>query len=785
MAGPTYQNFDITIVRDGDVYVANAQSPDGEAVTRFTMPFSELELENFLLSTSAGRGKVRRIDTPAVAAAKHFGERLFTAAFGGEVGALLRSCLNEASDGESKLRLRLRLKEAPELADLPWEYLYNSSLNRFLALDNDTAIVRYLDLPERVRALKVTLPLRVLVAISDPSDYDRLDVEQEWSNLQEALVHLIRDGAVVLDRLEDATLPNLQYKLQTGYYHIFHFIGHGGFDQQNKEGVLILKDANGKGRMVSGQQIGWLLHNHKTLSLALINACEGARADYHDAFAGTAQSLVQQGIPAVVAMQFEITDMAAKTFARSFYTSIARSHPLEVALTETRLALFAAGHGMNLEWGTPVLYMRSPDGRIFDMQGGSYVPGPAEAAGGSRNNDTDEVRERVTNGAGGATPKRRVSPFMGLGAVAAVLLLLVSLTFFMARSNAPSNPGFTTPSPSPTSSGSFLPAPALPTDTEALAAVSTSVGPAIAMYPSSTPFSTDTALLLPTSTWVPIPTNTPVPQLTNTSVPLPTDTAVPLPTRPPAPAFDAVVAAAELNLREGPGPDYAKIGEKAYPEGTGLSVLAKSSINEWLKVRVPNGAVGWMSAKHLTVYVNINELEVAPAPPLPTNPPPTARPTDPPPTARPTRQPTPRPTPEPVIDLSGWWSGTLTQQLTGGSLEWQYGLLLKRNADGSVDGSSCMKHTTLGFYELISIVEGKYDGHIFSFRDDEWIADGNPVEGSRLQNGQIWSWPIKDVSLTYSDSSNGLEGTWSGRTSTGYSYTGNISLHRSVSFTCP
>ena len=43
----------------------------------------------------------------------------------------------------------------------------------------------------------------------------------------------------------------------------------------------------------------------------MLNACEGARADVTNPFAGTAQQLMQQGIPAVVAMQFEITDDAA------------------------------------------------------------------------------------------------------------------------------------------------------------------------------------------------------------------------------------------------------------------------------------------------------------------------------------------------------------------------------------------------------------------------------------------------------------------------------------------
>lgn len=366
MAEVRYQNFDLTVQRDGEDYRVRIESASGQASGRFAVPFSDIELENFILTTTPGRRGVRRVDTPDVAAAKRFGERLFTSIFTGDVLGRLMSALNDVSHSEERLRLRLRLTEVPELADLPWEYLYNAPVNRFLALDEDTALVRYLDLPERVRPVKVQFPLRVLVVISNPNDYARLDVEREWENLKEALGELEQAGLVVLDLLEDATMPALRKQLAKAEYNIFHFIGHGVFDRQGEEGVVVLKDENGRGRFVSGQQLGWLMHNHKSLALAVLNACEGARGDRADAFTGTAQNLVQQGIPAVVAMQREITDDAAKTFAHAFYTSIAAGRPVESSLTETRLAIFAEGHG--LEWATPVLYMRSQDGRIFDLQ---------------------------------------------------------------------------------------------------------------------------------------------------------------------------------------------------------------------------------------------------------------------------------------------------------------------------------------------------------------------------------------------------------------------------------
>ena len=64
-------------------------------------------------------------------------------------------------------------------------------------------------------------------------------------------------------------------------------------------------------------------------------------------------------MPAVVAMQYEITDGAAIEFSRDFYEALADSLPVDAAVTEARAAV---SMDSMLEWGTPVLYMRSPDG---------------------------------------------------------------------------------------------------------------------------------------------------------------------------------------------------------------------------------------------------------------------------------------------------------------------------------------------------------------------------------------------------------------------------------------
>jgi acylphosphatase len=121
-----------------------------------------------------------------------------------------------------------------------------------------------------------------------------------------------------------------------------------------------------RGRLVSADKPGAILHDQRSLRLVVLNACEGARSDVHDPFSGTAQTLVRHGIPAVLAMQFEITDDAAINFTSGFYSSVAVGDPIDAALTYTRLRLFALQDD-GVEWATPVLYLRATDGRIFDV----------------------------------------------------------------------------------------------------------------------------------------------------------------------------------------------------------------------------------------------------------------------------------------------------------------------------------------------------------------------------------------------------------------------------------
>ncbi len=308
----------------------------------------------------------RLIETSQMQKMRAFGQELFEATFTGNVRDKFRESLNEVNRNREGLRIRLRIENVPELANLPWEFLYDTSLSRFLTLSIETPLVRYLDVPRDIQPLTIRPPLRILAVISSPRDFPSLNVQREWDNLQEALNRLENRKLVHLTRLERPTLQALQRQLRRGEYHIFHFIGHGIFSKQKQDGQLLFEDELKGGDPVSSRDLGILLHDHRHLRLAVLNACEGARTSIEDQFSGTAQSLIRQGLPAVIAMQFRITDIAAITMAREFYAALADGYPVDAALTEARKSIKT--HGNDLEWGTPVLYMRAPDGQIFDVE---------------------------------------------------------------------------------------------------------------------------------------------------------------------------------------------------------------------------------------------------------------------------------------------------------------------------------------------------------------------------------------------------------------------------------
>ena len=373
-----YLDFEVEIgaAADGGYAVRVLRSPAGEATGTMRLSVENLQLGDRIeaLQTALLRSGVsgHAPASPEAGTVEEFGRELWAALFTGDVLATFEVSRREARQAGGGMRLKLRVAP-PELAALPWEYLFDTRRGDYLAVSSATPLVRYVPLQQAIEPLSVTPPLRILAMIASPSDYPALDVERERGRLERAIGKLQERGLVELTWLDGQTPHDLLDALQHPPWHVFHFIGHGGFDPDVGQGVIVFADDTGTSRRVASTDLGRLLGDHEPLRLAVLNSCDSARGDAADVFSSTAATLVRRGTPAVVAMQYEITDEAAIEFSRSFYNAIAAGIPVDAAVAEARKGI-ALAIPNTLEWGTPVLFMRAPDGVLFSVPAAPVAP---------------------------------------------------------------------------------------------------------------------------------------------------------------------------------------------------------------------------------------------------------------------------------------------------------------------------------------------------------------------------------------------------------------------------
>jgi hypothetical protein len=338
----------------------------GEPTARFTLDVDSLlatrqQLESVLLASSVS---ARRILPAGEVSVQSTGATLFDAIFVGEVAATYRASRAVAADRGRGLQVRLRLG-APGLAALPWEMLYDRDSQAYLC--RQEPLVRQVEGSHPPSALAIKPPLQVLAVVSSPRGLQPLDVAVERKHLEEALAQHVSSGRVHLEWVEHASWEELHDRLLRRPWHVLHFIGHGTFDDAADEGLIALVGSDGRADFVNASSLADLLHEASpTPRLVVLNSCESGASSSDDPFSGTAAALARSGIQSVAAMQFTISDRAALAFARGFYTALANGRTIDEAMRSGRIGILGLGRG-TLEWVTPVLYVRGPDTRLFDV----------------------------------------------------------------------------------------------------------------------------------------------------------------------------------------------------------------------------------------------------------------------------------------------------------------------------------------------------------------------------------------------------------------------------------
>lgn len=459
-----YEDFSVQIEArdDGTGRARVIASPAGEGDGSFRVPVSHAELERIAAHVADGVEHRRRRrrglagdgpggDGPvAPPELRDVGARLFQALFAPGVRSRYDHSLGQIMrQSECGLRLKLHMAlddpATARLHDLPWEYLLRPDDGAFLGLSRSTAIVRYLSLPLPSERPLLPLPLRILAITAAPRDEEALALDDEMDALHAAWRAV---PGVEVEHLTDATLDALRQALLEREFHVLHFMGHGGLGADG-EGMLCFEDGRGNVRPVSGPDLAQQLRDFKSLRLVVLNACDSARSVAAAPFTGAATALLQAGVPAVLAMQFPITDEAALAFSQMFYRRLAAGDPVDTAVAEGRLAVQRRLPG-TLEWGTPALFLRAPDGRLFE-------PPESASAAISDLTGTAVAVERAPLFAGA----RLLVGLLGAGALALSLGIGTAVTYQKRWWPWPPAPT-PAPRPLPSPSGPASPSPSSP-----------------------------------------------------------------------------------------------------------------------------------------------------------------------------------------------------------------------------------------------------------------------------------------------------------------------------------
>lgn len=358
---PTYADFLLTISGAVGAYSVTASGP-GEVGVTTAFAYHETPDTRALLD------RIREGKAPTRQEMETLGTTLYDALFPRSISRAFDRA-QAALPPDTTLRLKLNV-QPPELNDLPWELLYDSDERRFLAGRLSFPIVRFIESSQPVASLLAPHPLRVLYVHANPAGTDQLDLAVGEAALREALRSI---GEVTA--LHAATADQVRNALrdQPGY-HILHYDGHAAFDDANTDGYLVLHNSAGGKDPLTGERLA----NHldgTTIRLVVLAACETSTNSRSQRFSGIAQRLMHASrLPAVVANQWSAFDDSTIAFIRGFYGALADNYPVDAAVVAGRQAIL----DMNLEgektgfeavdWATPVLFMRSRDGNIFQEQ---------------------------------------------------------------------------------------------------------------------------------------------------------------------------------------------------------------------------------------------------------------------------------------------------------------------------------------------------------------------------------------------------------------------------------
>lgn len=373
------------------------------AELRFSQPGSDADIR------LDARGPVVTLDPDELRALAddedEYGRVLGNALLGGSVGDGYRQAKAAALSKGITMRVRLLIgPSAARLHGLRWESMRDPDDDSPLLTDEAIVFSRYLSsLDWRPVGLRAKSGLRALAVVAGPSDVGEfgagrplapVDVAAETERARDGLTPipiqvLAEPGEATLDRIGDALREGCD---------ILYLVCHG-YLAAGDEPILLLTDEAGKGEPVRAIELVERIRDlRRSPRLVILASCQsGGLGDSFSEDSGVLASLgprlAEAGVPAIVAMQGNVSVATVSRFMPVFFRELQRDGQIDRAMAAARGAVRDRP-----DWWVPTLFMRLRTGRIW------YAPGFDRAA------DFEKFPALVNE-----IRKRRCTPVLGPG----------------------------------------------------------------------------------------------------------------------------------------------------------------------------------------------------------------------------------------------------------------------------------------------------------------------------------------------------------------------------------
>ena len=310
-----------------------------------------------------------------------YGRVLGRSLFTSDVNSALGESRAVAQRSGQPLRVRLFIgPSAPELHAVHWETMRDPETDEPLLTDESLLFSRFLtSLDWRPAGAGPKSNTRALVVVANPtgladyeSDERRLapidvagEVERARSGMRALPVTVLARQAQGDDAI---TLDAMVTQLRQGF-DVLYLVCHG-YIARGETQLLFETESGGVARTAATELVSAVRHLERPPHLVVLASCQSAGADDArstadaGALAPLGPRLAEAGVPAVVAMQGDISMRTVGQFMPIFFSELDRDGRIDRAAAVARWAV-----RNRPDWWAPTLYMRLKTGRLW------YSPG--------------------------------------------------------------------------------------------------------------------------------------------------------------------------------------------------------------------------------------------------------------------------------------------------------------------------------------------------------------------------------------------------------------------------